>query len=636
MTQDEPESIKAPSLADSRVSVMNPQEGPAKRGVSTTDEASQPGCEVLKIKTAITIYQSEPSESSTDSCKTVCQHCNRRLPAHKSRFACSGCKLYTYCNKSCFDLSWEKVHQCECPVFEQLKATFGYQEFVRLALRLCTLYSNPTYRKNLERLTTHREEVEKNATLVRLSEKIAPLLPEKIKTSQQTVLKILCLAAINSSTMMNENFEQVGMAFDPTFSLINHSCVPNLYSIPISLNEISFVATSPIKAGSEVFTSYCFNGYPTEVRRRSLESRFYFTCKCLICRNKKNFFLSYNCPNCGIMMFNIALDSFFKFGRENMYQAITATNKTPCVCSSCSQTVALKQVERVWTLHKLLLGYLLYNVHRENIPDNIELGPAINEFLKASLLPTPTIDVVDDLATPHELKANKREVIKLYEMMQALIRTEICPIYCYPIYTLMTEIEHKLRHHESMVAKVQKCFAGLATDLSQFRISQVSHFRDLGTDLYNYLGTISKGITVTVKQTDNGKISDKAESTKPFVDKRILASDLRQCIAACSLFFCLQLVAIHQDRGVALSPAMSKRQEVIVESIRSGASRFKLKEFSRGNHLNMSMFVPHLKKLFEITNLPLKYKKGNFWLQFADRNNHPVFVELNEVDSFGM
>jgi hypothetical protein len=319
-----------------------------------------------------------------------------------------------------------------------------------------------------------------------------------------------------------------------------------------------------------------------------------------------------------------------------MYQAITATNKTPCVCSSCSQTVALKQVERVWTLHKLLLGYLLYNVHRENIPDNIELGPAINEFLKASLLPTPTIDVVDDLATPHELKANKREVIKLYEMMQALIRTEICPIYCYPIYTLLTEIEHKLRHHESMVAKVQKCFAGLATDLSQFRISQVSHFRDLGTDLYNYLGTISKGITVTVKQTDNGKISDKAESTKPFVDKRILASDLRQCIAACSLFFCLQLVAIHQDRGVALSPAMSKRQEVIVESIRLGASRFKLKEYSRGNHLNMSMFVPHLKKLFEITNLPLKYKKGNFWLQFADRNNHPVFVELNEVDSFGM
>ena len=125
MTQDEPESIKTPSLADSRVSVMNPQEGPAKRGVSTTDEASQPGCEVLKIKTAITIYQSEPLESSTDSCKTVCQHCNRRLPAHKSRFACSGCKLYTYCNKSCFDLSWEKVHQYECPVFEQLKATFG-------------------------------------------------------------------------------------------------------------------------------------------------------------------------------------------------------------------------------------------------------------------------------------------------------------------------------------------------------------------------------------------------------------------------------------------------------------------------------------------------------------------------------
>ncbi|EDK40693.2 hypothetical protein PGUG_04791 [Meyerozyma guilliermondii ATCC 6260] len=637
MTQDEPERIKEPSLSDSRISVMNPEEGPAKRGVSTTEAASKPGCEVLKIKTAITIYQPEPSDSSTDSCKTVCQHCTRRLPAHKSQYTCNGCKLYTYCNQRCYDLSWEKVHQYECPVFEQLKSSFGYQEFVRLALRLCTLYSIPSYRKNLERLTTHREEVEKNATLVRLSEKIAPLLPEKIKASQQTVLKILCLAAINSSTMMNENFEQVGMAFDPTFSLINHSCVPNLYSIPISLTVISFVATSPIKAGTEVFTSYCFNGYPTEVRRRTLETRFYFTCKCSICRNKKNFFFSYNCPNCGIMMFSIALSSFFKFGREKMYQAISPTNGTPSVCSSCGSAVALKQVERVWTLHKLLLGCLLYNIHRDKIPDNIELGPAINNFLKESLLPTPTIDIVDDLATPHELRANQREVIKLYQMSQALIHSDICPIYCYPIYTILTEIEHKLGHHESMIAKVQKCFAGLATDLSQFRVSQVSHFRELGTDLYNYLGTISKGITVTIKQTNqsNGKSSDKADSTK-FVDKRIMASDLKQCIAACSLFFCLQLVAIHQDRGVALSPAMSKRQEVIVESIRSGAPRYKLKEFGPGNHLTMSMFVPYLKKLFEITSLPLKHRKGNFWLQFADRNNHPLFVELNGVDSFGM
>lgn len=337
------------------------------------------------------------------------------------------------------------------------------------------------------------------------------------------------------------------------------------------------------------------------------------------------------------MMFSIALSSFFKFGREKMYQAISPTNGTPSVCSSCGLAVALKQVERVWTLHKLLLGCLLYNIHRDKIPDNIELGPAINNFLKESLLPTPTIDIVDDLATPHELRANQREVIKLYQMLQALIHSDICPIYCYPIYTILTEIEHKLGHHESMIAKVQKCFAGLATDLSQFRVSQVSHFRELGTDLYNYLGTISKGITVTIKQTNqsNGKSSDKADSTK-FVDKRIMASDLKQCIAACSLFFCLQLVAIHQDRGVALSPAMSKRQEVIVESIRLGAPRYKLKEFGPGNHLTMSMFVPYLKKLFEITSLPLKHRKGNFWLQFADRNNHPLFVELNGVDSFGM
>ena len=63
MTQDEPERIKEPSLSDSRISVMNPEEGPAKRGVSTTEAASKPGCEVLKIKNAITIYQPEPLDS---------------------------------------------------------------------------------------------------------------------------------------------------------------------------------------------------------------------------------------------------------------------------------------------------------------------------------------------------------------------------------------------------------------------------------------------------------------------------------------------------------------------------------------------------------------------------------------------
>ncbi|XP_055678099.1 SET and MYND domain-containing protein 4-like [Lutzomyia longipalpis] len=79
-----------------------------------------------------------------------------------------------------------------------------------------------------------------------------------------------------------------GMACSPFFSLINHSCSPNVACIPSkgAAGVMSCIITlKTIPAGKQLFTSYEFTHFLFEksVRRENLENRYNFICKCVAC-----------------------------------------------------------------------------------------------------------------------------------------------------------------------------------------------------------------------------------------------------------------------------------------------------------------------------------------------------------------
>lgn len=629
-------SIKE-KLEDSKIFIMNPFDGPSKRGTGTVVSATDAGTEIFRIQTAVTVYQLEPLIQSQDSCKTVCQNCFQRIPNSTLAYSCKVCGLYSYCNEKCYLTNWKCYHQYECRPMEPLKVIRGPDEFKRLVLRLCVMYFKPGANDELEGLTDHSEEFENHGDFMRMSESITLLLADEFNLEKMAVFKIICLAAVNSMTAMNERFENVGMSFDKKYSLLNHSCVPNLYVIPISLTEMKFVAASPIQAGAELFTNYTFIACPTEVRKRNLELRYFFNCKCRICKSKKNIFFSYNCPKCGIMMFNISLASFFQFGRSNWRQALEATNPEDHICGSCRMPVAIQLLEKTWTLHKQLVGYLLYSLHRSAITPYDSLGHEVSEFLKDQLQPVPKIDLADELASLGELTMTRGEVDTLHNIVQALIGSDICPIYCFPVSKILSDLESSLLGFDKARAKVQVCFAQLASDLSDFKVSRIGLFRDLGPGLHGCLADIGSKVTLGVNRTNPNYQDDSSNgANSDIIKKQYTAAELRRCIAASSLFFCLQLVLIHRKLHIQLPREIRELQESTVREIKQSAMWYGLKEFLPGKPMTLTKFIPHIQLLAVVTNLSLRLKKCNFWMQYANRDHHPVFVALKGVDTFGV
>jgi len=69
-------------------------------------------------------------------------------------------------------------------------------------------------------------------------------------------------------------------------SRINHSCMPNVYyAFKRSSFSLQFCAARDIKAGEQLFYSYCDVGEPVAVRRQELQSRYGFVCDCPACVN---------------------------------------------------------------------------------------------------------------------------------------------------------------------------------------------------------------------------------------------------------------------------------------------------------------------------------------------------------------
>lgn len=125
---------------------------------------------------------------------------------------------------------------------------------------------------------------------------------------------------------MSATFDSLGMCFDPTLALLNHSCSPNA-AIVFDGNFASIRSTRDIAQGEQVTISYIDNTYKRSTRRGQLRTGYFFECQCPGCVPPANKFLtrdSFLCenPKCKSLIPEPGLPSIFTCPNCNTAQSI--------------------------------------------------------------------------------------------------------------------------------------------------------------------------------------------------------------------------------------------------------------------------------------------------------------------------
>ena len=79
----------------------------------------------------------------------------------------------------------------------------------------------------------------------------------------------------------------VGLCFEPTVALANHSCYPNAVVL-FDGRCLSLRALNSIQKGEEILVSYVDPTESRDLRREKLKARYFFTCECEKCVGNEN------------------------------------------------------------------------------------------------------------------------------------------------------------------------------------------------------------------------------------------------------------------------------------------------------------------------------------------------------------
>lgn len=94
---------------------------------------------------------------------------------------------------------------------------------------------------------------------------------------------------INSLTLSSPSFDPLGLTFDPTISLINHSCNPNA-AVVFDGNIAMVRSIRDIGKNEQITMSYIDNTWNRTTRRTELREQYFFECRCDGCEPANNNF----------------------------------------------------------------------------------------------------------------------------------------------------------------------------------------------------------------------------------------------------------------------------------------------------------------------------------------------------------
>ncbi|XP_015373384.1 PREDICTED: SET and MYND domain-containing protein 4-like [Diuraphis noxia] len=271
-----------------------------------------------------------------------CNYCFKRC---LSAIPCSKCSQVVYCDETCLQKAHTSYHGIECSLVYPLKADPTVEPTHDLALRCfvqlinvmglehyCSLvqkYNETNF--SFDENSDNRDDVDNTfhsiyaldgnetkrtvsnlffmhctasmmVSLLSLNE-YYDIPSNLLGTVGVSLVHLLCVANLNSHASVehskyigkNSNnvvlnrpvtYDSVALVLCTAYSLINHSCDPNVIVQTYSGVEVTR-AIQPISKGSQLFTDYGvkFMTHDKEERSRHLFDQYQFQCQCQACTN---------------------------------------------------------------------------------------------------------------------------------------------------------------------------------------------------------------------------------------------------------------------------------------------------------------------------------------------------------------
>jgi len=672
------------------IKLMHGNEGPEKRGLAAKQNIGLN--KLVKVfEPKVKTINSLPLDSCNDSCKNVCQNClaastfidNEHLnfvgydgsrikdiesSIESKMVICEKCRVYKYCNQECYNAHWNQIHRYECPLFrrvmdhKEFKEEDCLSEFIRHGIRLYVLCNlDKEYKTRVFDLTSHSSIIDSDDEYSWLHE-YTKCLVKAIDSNMGRKLysyiwELLCIILVNSSVLMNEYQEAIGFSFDPDFSLLNHSCIPNTLVIPLNSSKFSLVATFPVAESKELLTNYCFTSCPKELRNLELQKRFFFCCNCALCKQRFDWFFSYNCSTCGMLVCSLTFEDFFS---DDLSKGLIYKNQNNVdFCSNCGKSIDKELFKESRKNHQQLLAIVLYDLYNSSL--NLEVDDTyiseekfyenIKKFMTdidlLNLSGDKLVELIDSLqfarykVSPHSLNNIRSICIYLRE-------NKIVPSYCFPLNHVISGFnEYDLVSYEGVSNKdkgyyVQCLVAKLKIDirtyfevkipgdLTDLKISTIIYFKDIGQQLLTLAEVIIQDDIDT--SIMNGWIENKEQ--------------LLETLIKCASFLNLQAIDAYLPLSIMNNSYTMLSQLVdIGKQIKYLSTSKKIKGIPRevSTWYNKSprnfadqMFTTHLKELFRFADIPIVCKNSIFKIQFADRNRKQLFKPIKLLTSKDM
>ncbi|XP_971538.2 SET domain-containing protein SmydA-8 [Tribolium castaneum] len=240
----------------------------------------------------------------------LCLGCHKKLALAESRYDCSKC-FWPLCGQACES---SPLHEAECEIF----AKAGYKPTVKndnskqtvycpiAPLRALLLKKNSPERFNLLLdFQSHLQDHEKTQVYQVLKKSLVPFFTQllKLDTNESEILTICSIFDTNCFEVRDTQRLVNIRGLYPTISFLSHSCKHNTKHCFNGDNfRLVLTATTPIKKGDLVTTTYTQTLWGTLSRRSHLKMAKHFDCLCERCTDPTEFgtYLSaVNCSVCG-------------------------------------------------------------------------------------------------------------------------------------------------------------------------------------------------------------------------------------------------------------------------------------------------------------------------------------------------
>ncbi|TVY48786.1 SET domain and MYND-type zinc finger protein [Lachnellula occidentalis] len=221
-----------------------------------------------------------------DALERVCSYCLIESDISSLK-KCTGCKVVRYCTPICQKADWRLIHKNECSLLQRLPGIPPTP--VRALYQALLRYIRPAFEfdsrsASLEHHVPDLKKDRKRWDEIVLQAKGALEFSKTPADKMDMVTRLLCIMATNAFRATLPDDTPIGLCYEPTLALANHSCMPNAF-IMFDGRSISLMALNAIKAGEQIFISYVDFTKSRDHRRAELKQRYFFDCGCEKCRH---------------------------------------------------------------------------------------------------------------------------------------------------------------------------------------------------------------------------------------------------------------------------------------------------------------------------------------------------------------